>query len=384
MDEGNLDALRQQLEEERELRLSHEDALCDALDEVRRRSASLQLRLEQHGGTLARDLLASPKKLQSILNSEPGSSATPEAEGSSSSDAMMVDSASAPTRMESPGVDTVDSMKVQALASARYIASLEQQLADKTDELERVRTTAEQQRAEHTVESQRVSARSAASDAALKVLCKLLERTTRFSSRGAGDGSDSERHDAAVCHLLEAAGMGAVQAESASSIEWIERCERVMLAWFDAEQRRRAADSLREEQLLAECRDAQSGASESSDAERRRAERAEGRCRELVGALRTTIRDAVDTEEAYQLSGRSSRHRSHAQEQQTRRHAVRRHVRNTSALWSTSKAQEYEDVRADAALRAFTQQALRDQLNLPHARAGHVPTRYDRLLGELR
>ena len=117
MDEGNLDALRQQLEEERELRLSHEDALCDALDEVRRRSASLQLRLEQHGGTLARDLLASPKKLQSILNSEPGSSATPEAEGSSSSDAMMVDSASAPTRMESPGVDTVDSMKVQALAS---------------------------------------------------------------------------------------------------------------------------------------------------------------------------------------------------------------------------------------------------------------------------
>ena len=124
----------------------------------------------------------------------------------------------------------------------------------------------------------RAEAETARADAACDVLAKLVART-------------GPHHNA----LPDGRRLG-YTAERGRP--WIESCEAQLLAWVEEQRQRQASADLRELRVHAAARDAAAAAAASFEAERERADRAESRARRLVGALRSSARDAVDEEEA--------------------------------------------------------------------------------------
>ena len=114
---------------------------------------------------------------------------------------------------------------------------------------------------------------------------------------------------------------------------------------------------MQEERRHAAARSRSGAASATVEAERKRADRAESRCRQLVGALREAERKIVD---AHQGLGAPR-----AAESETVAAAQRLGRHYSEVLWESERAREAEAGRADAAQRQRARRVLRDQLALP-------------------
>lgn len=179
----------------------------------------------------------------------------------------------------------------------------------------------------------RAEAATARADAACGVLHRLVERTCAPPARSA---------------------LGAAAERGAS---WIRDAEERLLAWVEEQRRRQSASELRVLLIDAQLRDERSNANAACERERSRAERAEGRCRKLVRALRTTSKDAVDEVEV--ATGGYGPPPAAMQRAPSQSECAR------SERWARQREVAANVAKADPKAVLLRKQALTHQLTLP-------------------
>jgi hypothetical protein len=370
-----LQKLQEQLERERALRLEHEDALCDALEEVRSRSASLQLRMQQGGVSWPDSAVGSPQRLQTIACAARIADETRhDVSHADNYDGGVRDAADArrsPLLPKPPPLAplaSTEAMQLQLLASQRYVASLEEQLARQGREAAELRkaAAAQQELHEHNAREQHamVDQLTATAEMACGALHALLERCQSTPGQ-------TEVAAEAIERLVRADRSDRCRAE------WVGGARRELLSWVSAHLSRQASAALREERLHKDVRTAHEGCTSATDAARSRAERAERRCRHLVGALRSTARETVDTFYMSQNEGHGNRHDCTIQ---TQREIIER---RRSLAWEQERTRPHEGERIAAqppGRRTTSKQAMAWQLGLATMPASSITTRYDELL----
>ena len=198
----------------------------------------------------------------------------------------------------------------------------------------------------------RAEAATARANAACDALERLVERTCGEQSIGASFGR---------------VGHGSMHGSSGSTrgverpLAWIEECEARLLAWVEERHEQNAASELRALQLDAQLRGERDDMWAVHTREHGRAERAEGRCRQLVRALRTSQRAAVDEIECAADRADSPLVGSHV----LRQGATSLSARSRSERWENGCEAAAQLAKAQMRDGAFRKQALANQLTLP-------------------
>lgn len=342
------------LEEERRWRTEQEMAVTEALDQVRSRSIVLQQRLEGAWPT-STSVPGDPQKLQDYtigvglgpLESEASPSDDNHSTFSWLAEAMRstgpADAMSQPegTDEHQPAEDLeLDNPWLGATLLSR--AAHAQSFTPASSLGVRKRSDDADRDDDDSTQLAQLSSRAQLSSARANAACNVLQRLlTRVGSSA----------DVTPAGRL----MPAVERD----VAWIEGCELKLSACIDQLLDREATADLRELRLHKQIRDAKSAAADVNDVERSRAERAERRCRQLVGALRTSNRSVVDEAEAVSTPTRFYRPTADID-------AVR------NARWERQRSTERTTVTRGAQATHARRQAVLNQLLMPTMPASQV------------
>ena len=360
-DDG-FEALRNALDDERSLRLISEDALEGALEEVRVRSAALQLKLERRGQADDR-LPGSPRRLQHLATTTDAGEYLPSAEAE---------------------LSRATGLQEELLSARSELSRLRLEAAERDREIAELKSAAEEERTQATTASKQLAAATREADAAVRVLHRLLDLSRAKGNKGAAGSSSSDNQ--MEVEDEEPPPPPGVLADGPREA-WIEKAALRVSRRIEEVQRRQAGWALREEELHGQLRSRQLEGVEVVESERRRAERAEARCQQLVKALRALERKVVDDRQHpshyHQQVGQGQGGAGFAASSLMRTEELRaEHARGgesagtfgaahalgqfySHTMREQRHAKEEEAARAAAAQRRRSKQALQHQLALP-------------------